>query len=300
MSTPDKVYKFYTEDLALRASVIRSTAIVRETCAIHETFPLASMALGRLLTGTILMASQLGEKQSICVRIDGKGALGQLYADANFEGEVRGYCQNPLADIPHTSEGKLDVGTGVGQGIMTVTRNVPFQRAPHVGIVPITSGEISPDLAFYLQQSHQIPSVVALTVTLDGQGEVKVAGGVLIEIIAGAPDSTIRILEERAQTAPLLSQQLLSGASEEEILRPYLHSPKIKVVEHTFPIVYTCHCSTERVERTLSLMGRATIAEMALKGETVQVKCEFCGKKYSVTLETLRRLLSEFPTSTVH
>ena len=291
MPKQTKIIKCYTEDLAVRASSVISTELVRDICAIHDTYPLASVALGRLLTGTALMASQLNDGQSVSVRLDGNGPLGQLYADATFEGGVRAYCQNPQAGLPLTDDGHLNIRQAVGQGIVAVTRNLPHQRQPQLGIVPISTGEIAEDLAHYLQQSHQIPSIVSLAVSLDKEGNVTAAGGVLIELIPGAPESVISALEEKLKKATPLSQKILAGESALDILKSYLHDSPIKHMEHDHPLVYSCRCSMERVERTLSMMGKATLAEIVLKGEPTEVKCEFCGKRYTVPVANVRNLI---------
>lgn len=287
----DTVYKFYTEDLALRASFVNSTSICREVAKRQGTDPLATIAIGRLLTGTILMASQLWEKQSLSIRLEGDGPLGHLYAECSFEGNARCYITNPQITAGSLPPEKLNLKSAIGEGILVVSRNLPFQKQPQTGIVPIVSGEISQDLAFYLQQSHQIPSVVSLTVTLNEKGEIKLAGGVLLELIPGAPDSIISILEQRTREALPLSRQLAEQASPEEIVKSYVHSSPLKTVDHPYPVKFTCRCSEEKVEKTLSLMGKATLSEMILKGEDVKAKCEFCGQHYTVAVARLREIL---------
>jgi len=291
MKLKEKVHKFYTEDLAVRASVVVSTELCKEICSIHDTYPLATLALGRLLTGTVLMASQLWEKQSLSVRLEGNGPLGHLYSESSFEGASRAYVQNPHVDLPHLADGKLDLKSAVGEGVLIVNRNIPFQRQSQMGVVPIVSGEIGQDLAFYLHQSHQIPSVVSLSVSLNKEGQVTAAGGVLLELIPGAPESTVSQLEKRAAQAGSLSLRIQEGESPLEIVKNYLHDSAIVPVEHNHFIAYSCRCSMDRVEKTLSLMGRVTLAEMALKGEDVSVKCEFCGKQYVVPVTRIRELL---------
>jgi molecular chaperone Hsp33 len=247
------------------------------------------MGLGKLMTGTLLMASQLSEKQSLSARIVGNGPLKELFAEASFEGAVRAYCPMKHVDIEHKN-GHLDLPAAIGEGVVTVARTMPFQKEPHVGIVPITSGEIAQDLAFYLHQSHQIPSVLALSVFLDKHGEVTAAGGVLLELLPGASPQLILELEKKAQTAPVLSKQILAGASPFELLKSYVHDSPLVTIEHECPITYTCKCNNERVERTFLLLGKGPLAEMTLKGEPVNVNCEFCGRKYVVTAARVREL----------
>lgn len=286
-----QVKKFHTKDLAIRASFADTTELCREICSLQDTDPFATIALGRLLSGTVLLASQLWENQSLSVRLEGDGPLGHLYAESSFEGKVRAYVSHPRIEIGSISLDSLEIRQAVGQGVLIVNRNLPFQKAPHTGIVPIVSGEISEDIAYYLHQSHQIPSVVSLTVTLDENGKVKVAGGVLLEVIPGAPEATIKTLEKKSLNAPSLSQLLLSGRTPLDIVSEYCHASELVSIDHPYELEFFCKCSIQRVEKTLSLLGRATLAEMILKGETLQVKCEFCSKKYQVPIEKLREML---------
>lgn len=286
------MHKFYTEDLRTRASVVITTDLIRYTKKLLGAFPLATMGLGRLLTGTVLFASQTAEKQSLSIRFSGDGVLGELIAEASFEGLVRAYCPNPDADV-RTESGHLDLRTGIGRGIITVARTLPFQKEPHVGIVPIQSGEIAEDLVYYMAQSQQIPSILSVSVSLDPLGNIRAAGGVFIEVMPGASEALISSLEKNAQQAPHLSEKLMANLSPEELLKPYLHDSKIILADVGPALVYSCRCSPERVERTLILLGRATLAEMALKGDPVEMKCEFCGKKYSVPNQRVKDLIKE-------
>ena len=286
----DKVHKFYTKDLALRVSAAVTTGTVHKMCSTQKTFPLVSISLGRAITGAILMASQLREGQRIGVHFKGDGPIGSLFAESNFEGEARGYCYQGQADLP-LKNGKLDISGGIGNGLLTVTRSQPFQKEPHQGIVPIVSGEIGQDLAYYLFQSHQIPSVISLAVYLDGDGSVLAAGGVLVEVMPGSDDALISALEARSSVAPSLSKQLMAGDSPEELARSYVHDSPLIPVEHPHNISYSCRCSRERLDRTLLLTGRASIAELVLKGAEVPATCQFCGRNYSVSVDELRGLL---------
>lgn len=291
-ATLEKVHRFYTEDLAVRASYVETTQLCQFVSQLHSAFPIPTILLGRLLTGAALLASQLWEKQSLSLRVESDGPIGQMYAESSFEGNIRAYVANPHVDLPPNSEGQLDLKGAVGNGLLVVNRNIPFQRQPQMGIVPLVCGEISKDLAFYLQQSQQTPSVVSLTVSLDSLGQVTAAGGVLLEVIAGAPESIIRNLEIKASLAPSLSKMILEKKHPKEIIAHYTHASPLKDVEHPHFLSYTCRCSEQRVENTLSLMGKGTLSEMALKGEPVKVKCEFCGKQYQVEVAKIRSIIS--------
>jgi molecular chaperone Hsp33 len=285
-----KVQKFYSEDLMLRVSAAVTTDVVREMKSKQKAFPLPIMASGQALTGALLMASQLSAGQRVGLHFRGAGPLGWFYTEASWECEVRGYVSNPQADL-RTKDGHLDIAKGLGQGLLTVTRNLPFQKQPHTGIVPLVSGEISQNIAHYLFQSHQIPSVVSLTVALDKDGEVTAAGGVLVEVMPGASEQLINQLEERCRQAPALSKEILAGKPPENFAKHYVHESKLIHVEHPHAIVYSCRCEQERAQRAVGFLGRSTVSEMVLKGKDVEVTCEFCGQSYLVTIAELRAIL---------
>jgi molecular chaperone Hsp33 len=290
VASSEKVHKFYTQDLRLRASAAVTTQVVQEMCTRQNLFPLGAMGLGRVLTGALLMASQLRAEQNMSINFRGDGPLGVLFAEASFESETRGYCQNPHADPPRKN-GHLDLPAGVGRGVLTIARNMPFQKQPQVGIVPIVSGEIGDDLAHYMFQSHQIPSVISLAVSLDKDGKVQVAGGVLIEVLPGATDSLLATLEKKAREARPLSQQLIAGVSPRQLVEAYTHGSTLVEVDHPYPISYTCRCSLERVERTLLLLGKEALEEMVAEGQDRAIQCQFCGRTYQVTLAEMKALL---------
>lgn len=288
----EKVIKFYTKDLALRAAAAVTTELVRNVTATQNASPAASIALGRLITASVLMASQQKEGQRIGLRVMGDGPLGELFVDASFEGKARGYCQNPHADVP-LKDGKVDVASAVGKGILAVARNTPFQKQPQQGIVPLVTGEISQDLANYFKLSQQTPSLIALTVSLDKEGQVKAAGGVLIELMPDTEESIVVELEKKAELNPKISQLLDGPNPEIEMVKAFIHDSELVSMEHPHSVEFFCPCTIERVERTLSLLGRPTLAEMALKGEPVQVNCEFCQRQYTVLTPRLRELIAE-------
>ncbi len=285
-----RVHKFYSEDLMLRVSAAITTDVVREMAHKQATLPLATIASGQALTGALLMASHLSDNQRVGLHFRGNGPLGWFYTEASYECDVRGYCSSPHADL-RTKDGSLDIAGGLGTGVLTVTRNLPFQKQPHTGIVPLVSGEISQNLAHYLFQSHQVPSVVSLTVSLDKNGQVTAAGGVLVELMPGATESFIAQLEEKCRKAPALSKEILAGATPEKFAANYTHDSKLVHVEHPYDIKYSCRCQQERAQRAIAYLGKPAISEMVLKGKDVSVTCEFCGQTYLVTVAEMRAIL---------
>lgn len=291
---PPTIKKFFTKDGYLRISAAVTTDLVKEMATTLELNPLSAVGMGRLATGTLLMASQLNDGQSLSIRVHGDGAIGHLCAEASFEAKVRGYCQNPEVDITTTREGKLDLGSAIGNGYISVARSQPFQKEPQIGIVPLLSGEIGEDLAFYMQQSQQVPCVVALAVTLGKNAAVAAAGGVFIEVMPGTPDAIISSLESKAIFAEPLSKLLAANASEREMVELYSHSSELVENVHPFPIQYFCPCTLERVERTLVMLGKEALADFIHKGKDVEVKCEFCKKNYNIPLARVETMLFDF------
>ncbi len=289
----ERVHRFYSDDLFIRATAVISTSVVRDMCRIQKAGPLATMALGRAVTGAVLMAAQLRDHQVVGLHFRGNGPLGSVYAEASYEGECRGWCDVPNADLP-LKDGRIDVAGGLGIGLLNVIRSQPFEKAPHVGTVEMISSEIGDDIAYYLQQSHQIPSVTALGVVLAENGHVHVSGGVLIELMPGASDAVVAQLEAAVARARPLSSLLIDGKSPVELLRNYTDTIKMNQTEHPFEIKYTCRCSMDRVERSLSMLGRDELGRMVTEGQDAMIRCEFCGRQYKLSLERLRELLSEF------
>jgi molecular chaperone Hsp33 len=291
----NRVHRFYSDDLFIRATSVITTGVIRELCEVQQTSPLASMALGRAVTGALLMAAQMRDNQVVGLHFKGSGPLGSVYAEASYEGECRGWCDAPQAELP-LKNGKIDVAGGLGIGLLHVIRSQPFEKAPHVGTVELVSSEIGDDIAYYLHQSHQIPSVTALGVILDEHGKIKTSGGVLIELMPGATEAVISRLEKFVEKARPLSQLLSEGASPEALLKNYTGEILMNQTEHPFELKYTCRCSADRVERSLSMLGRDELQLMVNEGHHANVRCEFCGRSYVVELSRLEQLLAGFST----
>lgn len=286
----EKVVKFYSEDLQFRVAAVVSTDLVRSISETQDYSPLVNMALSRVVTAAALMASHTDEGQSLSLHFHGNGPLELLFAEASFTGECRAFCSNPLADLP-LRDGQLDVQSAVGEGTLTVTRSVPDQKQPHSGTVAITGGGIGSDIAHYLDQSHQVPSAILLGTHLDENGGIEVAGGILVELLPGASESVIDHIEDRLQKAAPISQLLKSGLSAEQLVKKYLDFAKLVAVEHNHELQHVCKCSVDRVERSLTLLGKGELTSLRAKEEDLKVTCEFCGRRYVVRLERVDELL---------
>ena len=296
MSNLKRVHKFLNEELTVRASGVVATQVVEEMRSIQNSYPLATVATGRAVVGALLMASHLKEGQQLSLYFQGNGPLGRVFAEGNYEGQVRGYASNNQYVAPIEGD-NLHVGAAIGIGLLTVTHHLPNSEVPHRGTVIIHTGEIGDDIAFYLQQSHQIPSVVALGVHLNEFGRVIAAGGVLIELMPGHNEETIAKIEKRVREAPSISKRILEGATPEDLVRDYLQDFKLIELEHDHPTVYHCKCSYDRVLHSVQLLGLPEIEKILVEQEAghplLEVSCEFCGRRYEIKKDDLEALRGE-------
>ena len=286
-----RVHKFLSEDLTVRISVVNATLVVDEMRSIQNSYPIPAVAVGRSMVAALLMASHLKNGQELSLYFQGNGPLGRVFAEANFEGQVRGYCSHPNLQMP--VEGDLSIGAAIGIGLLTVTHHLPGNAEPHRGTVIIRTGEVGDDIAFYLHQSHQIPSVVALGVQLNEYGLVQAAGGILIELMPGHSEELIELIESNVKKAPSISKRLMEGATELDIVRDYLGETPLMELDHPYPIKYHCRCSMERVLRSVVLLGIEEIDRAILDAKPLDVACEFCGRHYAVDTDELTKLRAD-------
>lgn len=287
-----RVHKFLTQDLTVRIAVVNATKVVDEMRSIQNSYPLATVAVGRSMVAALLMASHLKNGQELSLYFQGNGPLGRVFAEANYEGQVRGYCNHPNFQAPIEGE-QITIGAAIGIGLLTVTHHLPGQDEPHRGTVIIRTGEIGDDVAFYLHQSHQIPSVVALGVHLNPYGLVDSAGGILIELMPGHSEETVAKIEAGVKTAQTISKRFLEGATPLDIVRDYIGDTPVMELDHPYPTVYHCRCSKERVLRSVMLLGIQEIENAIEEAKPLDVNCEFCGRHYAVTTEELGRLRND-------
>ena len=272
----------------LRAVAAVTTLAAEEARARHRCQPVASAALGRTMTAALLLAALLGTEETVTVRIAGRGPLGGIVADAEGQGFVRGYVQNPaVAGIVHN--GKLDVGAAVGPGHIYVSRfNV--QGEPFTGSAPLKNGEIAADVANYLLVSEQIPSTVGLGVLVRPDLQVAAAGGFIVQAMPEAGAAVLTQIERNLSHLPPVSTLISEGRTAEEILRRLFH-PLALTPHGTRPVQFRCRCSRERVAEVLVSLGRQELTALAAEGRA-QVKCEFCGEQYVFDREELLALLA--------
>jgi len=270
--------------------VIDSTDIVARAEQIHKTSSGVTAALGRLLTAASIMGARLkGETDSINLQLRGDGPAGSFLAVGESTGNVRGYVQNPLVELPLNSKGKLDVAGVVGtDGFLYVVRDFGFGE-PYIGSTPIVSGEIAEDITNYYATSEQTPTVCALGVLVNTDLTVINAGGFIIQLLPGAEESAIEKIEANISRISPITELLSDGKSPEDIAGMLFEGFEYDILEQR-TTEYRCDCSLERVERILISVGTDDLRQIAEEQESTEVKCHFCPKVYEFSSEEVRRL----------
>ncbi|NEN85421.1 Hsp33 family molecular chaperone HslO [Paenibacillus elgii] len=273
----------------VRAFAVRTTGIVEELRRRHQTTPTATAALGRTATAALMMGIMLKGEEKLTVQVKGGGPIGQIVADSNAHGEVRGYVDNPSVDLPLNQIGKLDVAGAVGtDGFLYVIKDLGLKE-PYRGSIPIVSGELGEDFTYYFAKSEQTPSAVALGVLVDVDYTVKAAGGFIIQLLPGLTDDEISQIEKELAALPSITSLLDRGDRLEDILATLL--PGAEVLERRDDIRFKCKCSRERVEQTLISLGRDELQEILEEDGKAEIVCHFCNEAYRFSREDLEAIL---------
>lgn len=268
-----------------------TTEVVETARVRHDTWPVATAALGRTLTGALLLGANLKGNDMITLRIIGDGPLGAIVVSANARGEVRGYVQEPHVDLPRRVEGKLPVGQAVGRGMLNVTRDLGMKE-PFTGSVEIISGEIAEDLTHYLVTSEQAPSALALGVLVDREGKVRASGGFWLEILPGADEQVVAGLEKNLAALPAISSMIGEGAGPEEIAGAVAGEFELKILDRA-PVTFKCSCDRKKVEGILVSLGKEDILGLIEERGGAETRCHFCGEVYNFSADDLKNLLEE-------
>lgn len=289
----DQIIRMIARDAPIKAMAIQGRDLVERARTIHQTLPVATAALGRTLLAASMMGQQLKEEDgSVTLRVSGGGPLGNILAVSDSGGNVRGYVQNGLVELPLKGPAKLDVGRAVGtQGSLTVIKDLCLKE-PYVGTVPLVSGEIAEDVTAYFAESEQIPTACALGVLVDTDLSVAAAGGYLIQLLPGADDAVIDRVEAGIQRVGTVTQHLNQGMTAEELLRQVLSDFDLELLE-TVPVEYRCYCSRERMKNALRSMGKKELLDLVAEQGRAELTCQFCDAVHVFETEELEALAAE-------
>lgn len=294
----DVLVRATAADGAVRCMAAVTTRTVAEASIRHHTSPTVAAALGRTLTGALLLGASLKEFDRLTVQIVGDGPIGGITAEANAQGQVRGYARNPEADVPLNQNDKLDVRGVVGSGMLYVTYESGYEiglyRDPYRGSVPLVSGEIAEDFAYYLLKSEQIPSAVMLGVLVRGRPSgdtfVEAAGGLIIQIMPGADERITGAIESSVGKTPHTTTLIRQGARPDDLLRIALGDIDFEILEER-PIAFACSCSHERAISLISSIDRNELEVMLREDHGAAMTCHFCNMTYHIDEATMKEMV---------
>lgn len=285
----DYIVRATAANAQIRAFACTTKAMVEAARQAHNTSPVMTAALGRLLTAGAMMGTMSkGEKDLLTLQIRGDGPAKGLTVTADSKGNVKGYASVPDVILPANAVGKLDVSGALGAGYLSVIKDLGLKE-PYVGQTQLQTGEIAEDLTYYFATSEQVPSSVGLGVLMERDNTVKQAGGFIIQLMPFTEDEVINRLEENLSKVASVTSMLESGKTPEEILQTILDGFDIEFNE-TSQTQFACNCSKERIEKALISIGREEIKDMIAEGEPIEVKCHFCNKAYVFTIEDLKNI----------
>lgn len=286
----DYMIRATAADQQIRVFAATTRQTVEQARKYHNTSPVATAALGRLLSAGAMMGAMMkGEKDLLTIQVKGDGPIGSVTVTADSSGGVKGYAANPQVLLPANLAGKLDVGGAVGKGTLRVIKDLGLKE-PYTGQCELQTGEIGDDLTYYFAVSEQVPSSVGLGVLLNKENTVRQAGGFIIQLMPFTSEEVIRRLEEKLAGLHSVTALLDQGMTPEDMLNELLGEFGVEITD-TVPVEYRCGCSRERIEKALISIGKKELQEMISEGKTIEVNCQFCGKSYAVTVEELQELL---------
>ncbi|MFW6298473.1 MAG: Hsp33 family molecular chaperone HslO [Bacillota bacterium] len=289
----DYMAKAYAFDGKVRIYAVNSTETVYEAQKIHGLWPTASAALGRLLTGSVIMGAMYNKGDELTIRVQGDGPLEGMVTTTDALGNVRGYVGNPEVFLQYNKTGKLNVAQAVGNGRLSVTKDIRVRDTFTSGI-ELQSGEIAEDLAYYFTASEQIPSVVALGVKVNTDNTIAHAGGFILQRMPGCPEETLTRIEERIRQIPSMTEMLEGGKSPEEIIAIITEGDH--QILHTMPVQYHCDCSREKFERGLLSLGQEELQKLLDEDGHIETVCHFCKTKYQFDEKDIEALIQELKT----
>ena len=288
----DEIIRAVSADGFVKMQVITARAAVQRAQDIHHLTPTTSAALGRTLCAASMLGDLMKEDDaSLTIRVQGGGPIGSVIAVSDHEGNVRGVVGDASVDLPLRPDGKLDVGGAVGRdGMFTVSRDIGLKE-PYIGSTALVSGEIAEDLAAYLVESEQIAAASGLGVLVDTDRSIKAAGGFIVQLLPGAPESLIEKLEDNIFLMDQLTT-ILAEDGAEAVIDQVMKDLEPEIVDR-HPVEYRCYCSRERVRGAIATVGTDALKEMIADGKSVEVSCQFCDAVYHFTTDELQSMLDE-------
>ena len=285
----DHIVRASAADAQIRAFACTTKGVVEAARRAHNTSPVVTAALGRLLSAGAMMGSMFkGDRDILTLQIKGDGPMRGVTVTANARGEVKGYADVPDVILPANALGKLDVGGAVGKGTLSVVRDLGL-KDPYVGQTLIQTGEIAEDLTYYFATSEQVPSSVGLGVLMERNNTVRQAGGFIVQLMPFAEASVIDRLEQNLKGIAPVTSMLDEGKSPEQMLKILLEGLSLQVTD-TMPVAFSCDCSREKIEKVLISLGGKELREMIEEGKEVEVGCSFCSRHYVFSVDELERL----------
>ncbi|MAL18314.1 MAG: Hsp33 family molecular chaperone HslO [Balneola sp.] len=285
----DRLLKGITTDGHFKISVVKTTEVVKTAKENHQLSLLNTVVLGKALTATMLLASELKGEERIQLRMDGDGPIGFIIAEANSVGEIRGYVQNPAAELDYSNP-ETELGDGIGLGILTFSKVLYNEAEPKTSTIELVKGDVNADVAHYLAQSEQIPSAILVDVGIDEEGNVTQAGGLLIQRMPGAPDGQIDMLQERLGSFPPIDELLNDGQYIDEIMGKAVSPLQVKELNRQ-PVDFFCRCSRKRFLNALSMLNYEDLKEM--DGEGQEMVCQYCNNKEFISKDEIEKIVMD-------
>lgn len=288
----DTMIRAVAAQAQIRAFAVTARDLTETARKAHNTSPIVTAALGRAMSGALMMADMLkGPRDLLTIQIDGDGPMQGLVVTADNHGHVKGYARNPHVILPPNAQGHLNVGGAVGKGTLTVIRDMNL-KDPYIGQIPLVTGEIAEDLTAYYAQSEQIPSAVGLGVLMNKENTVRRAGGFVVQLMPFADDDVIGRLEENIRKIPSVTSVLEEKNTPEHLLETVLAGFDIQITS-TQDVAFACSCSRDRFERGLMLLGGEELESIIADGKDIALTCQFCSSVYLFTTEEVKKLLEQ-------
>lgn len=285
----DRLIKGITSDGHFKISVVKTTDVVKTAKTKHNLSLLNTVLLGRAMTGTMLLASELKGEERIQLRMDGDGPVQQIVAEANRVGEIRGYVQQPAVELDYY-DSETRIGDGIGSGTLSFKKTLYNKAEPKTSAIEIVKGNITDDLAFYMFQSEQVPSAFLLDVGIDDDGEITEAGGVLVQRLPDAPDGKIDELQDNLKGLKRIHELFTAGLYIDDIMKKSVAPLKVKELDRQ-PVDFFCRCTRDRFLGALSMLNYDELKEISDEGQ--ELVCHFCNEHYYVEKEEIEEIVMQ-------